>query len=184
MNWLKENSAAIQALASLAALSVAVILAWLTYRYVRLTRDIATSSLEQVKHIREAVTIERERHARALASLSLRIRTSFGGLNADVPRHKELRGYSQFTEREIADIEALARQVGGPVLDSASQTVASLRTMQDMIQKAKQINEVQGWIPTQQEMQAWRRAIESAHRGLQEIEAACQNVSSLNLAPR
>jgi hypothetical protein len=177
MNWFKENAAAIQAFASIAALIVAIVLAWLTYRYVRLTRDIATSSLEQVKYIREAAQIERVQNARALASLALRIRTSFGGLNADVPRHKELRGYSQLTEREIADIEALARQVGGPVLDSASKAVASLRVMQGMIQKAKEISEALGWIPTQQEMQAWRRAMEDAHRGLQEMEMTCQNVS-------
>jgi hypothetical protein len=177
MNWFKENAAAIQAFASIAALVVAIVLAWLTYRYVRLTRDIAASSLEQVKHIREATEIEREQHARALASLALRIRTSFGGLNADVPRHKELRGYSQLTEREIADIEVLARRAGGPVLDSASKAVASLRIMQGMIQKAKEINETLGWIPTQQEMHAWRKAMEEAHRSLQEMEDSCQTVS-------
>ena len=176
MNWFKENAAAIQAFASIAALIVAIVLAWLTYRYVRLTRDIAASSLEQVRHIREATEIELEQHARALASLVLRIRTSFGGLNADVPRHTELRGYSQLTEREIADIEALARRVGGAVLDSASKAVASLRIMLGMIQRAKEINEALGWIPTPQEMQAWRRAMEEANRSLQEMEAACQNV--------
>jgi hypothetical protein len=50
--------------------------------------------------------------------------------------------------------------------------------MQGMIQKAKEINETLGWIPTQQEMQAWRRAMEEAHRSLQEMEDACQNASS------
>jgi hypothetical protein len=177
MNWFKENAAAIQAFASIAALIVAIVLAWLTYRYVRLTRDIAASSLEQVKHIRQATEIERQQNALALASLALRIRTGLGGLNADVPRHKELRAYSQLTEREISDIEVLARKVGGPTLDSASNVVASLRVMQGMIQKAKEINEFIGWIPTQQEMQAWRRAMEDAHRGLQEMEMACQKVS-------
>jgi hypothetical protein len=176
MNWFKENAAAIQAFASVAALIVAIVLAWLTYRYVRLTRDIAASSLEQVKHIREATEVERQQNALALASLALRVRTGLGGLNADVPRHKELRAYSQLTEREISDLEVFARRMGGPMLDSASKAVASLRVMQGIIQRAKEINEFIGWVPTQQEMQAWRRAMEDAHRGLQELEVACQRV--------
>jgi hypothetical protein len=177
MNWFKENAAAVQAFASLASLIVAAILAWLTFRYVRLTKAIADSSLEQVKHIREAAELARRQNAQALASLALRLRTIFGGLNADVPTHRQLRGFSQFSEGEIADIEALARQVGGSVLDSASRAVPALRTMQGMIQRAKEINESLGWIPTPQETQTWRKAVEEAHRGLQEIEVACQNIS-------
>lgn len=49
MKWLNENAAAIQVLSGIAVLVVTGLLAWLTSRYVRLTREIANSSLEQVK---------------------------------------------------------------------------------------------------------------------------------------
>ena len=74
MNWFNENAAAIQALSSVAGLLVTGVLAWLTSRYVRLTRDIATSSLEQVKHIKEAAHVVLQQNAHALESLALRMR--------------------------------------------------------------------------------------------------------------
>lgn len=70
MSWFKENAAAIQALSSVAGILVAGVLAWLTYRYVRHTRDIAMSSLEQVKHIRGAARISQRQSAHALKSLA------------------------------------------------------------------------------------------------------------------
>lgn len=54
MKWLNENAAAIQVLSGIAVLVVTGLLALLTSRYVRLTREIANSSLEQVKLIRES----------------------------------------------------------------------------------------------------------------------------------
>jgi hypothetical protein len=78
MNWLRENAAVIQALSSGAGLVVTAVLAWLTWRYVRLTRDIASSSLEQVKYIREAGQAMLRQNATALESLALRIRTGLG----------------------------------------------------------------------------------------------------------
>jgi hypothetical protein len=178
MNWFEENAAAIQALSSVAGLLVAGVLAWLTGRYVRLTRDIAISNLEQVKHIREAARLSQQQNARALESLALRIRVALGQLNPDVPKHKELRAFDLLTERDVADLEALARQVDGRAITSASNAAVSLRVIHGMIKKAKDINEVMGWVPTDHEIQRWKSSMEAGHRSLQEVETSCHHVAA------
>lgn len=178
MNWLKENAAAIQALSSVAALLVAAVLAWLTARYVRLTREIAASSLEQVKHIREAARLIQQQNAHALGTLALRIRVALGGLNSEIPKHKELRTFSLLTERDMADLQDLARQVNDRAIISASEAAGPLRVIHGMLQTAKDINEGTGWIPADQEAGSWKTAMETAHRKLQEVEAACRQVAN------
>ncbi len=178
VNWFRDNAAVIQALSSVAALVVTGALAWLTWRDVRLTRDIATSSLEQVKHIREAGRLLLQQNARALESLALRIRVGLGHLNSSTPNHRELRSFALLTDREIADLQALARQVNSRAITSASDAAAHLRVIHDMVQTAKAINEAMGWIPTAEDIGRWKRAIEGAHRALQEIETACQQAAA------
>jgi hypothetical protein len=173
MNWFRDNAAVIQALSSAAGLVVTGVLAWLTWRYVRLTRDIASSSLEQVKHIREAGRVMLQQNAKALESLALRIRVGLGQLNSATPNHKELRAFALLTDREIADLQALARQVNSRAITSASDAAAHLRVIHDTVQTSKGIDEAMGWIPTAEDAGRWKRAIEGAHRALQEIEAAC-----------
>lgn len=101
---------------------------------------------------------------------------SLDQLNSDVPQHVELRAFSLLTDRDIADLEALARQADDHTITSASEAAMSLRVIHGMIQKAKDINERIGWLPTDQEMQRWKRAIENSHRSLQEIETVCERL--------
>lgn len=178
MNWFNENSAAIQALSSMAGLLVAGVLAWLTSRYVWLARDIALLSLEQVKHIKEAARVVLQQNARALESLALCLRVALGQLSSEAPKHKELRAFSLLTERDITDLEVLARQVDGRTITSASEAAMSLRVVHGMIRKAKSINEGTGWMPPEQEAKGWKKAIEASHRALQEIETGCHQVAA------
>jgi hypothetical protein len=152
------------------------VLVWLTSRYVRLTHEIATSSLEQVKQIKEAARIVQQQNARAFEVLALRIRVGLGQLNWDAPEHKQLWAFSLLTERDIADAEALATQVGGTALNSANEAVASLRVVHGRLQTAKDINEGTGWIPTVERVRRWKKTIEASHWSLQEIEEACQHL--------
>ena len=45
--WLGQNSTIVQALASIVTLLLTAILAWITYRYMKLTRQLALSAREQ-----------------------------------------------------------------------------------------------------------------------------------------
>lgn len=178
MKWLNENAAAIQALSGLAVLVVTGLLALLTSRYVRLTREIANASLEQVRLFRESVRLDLQRNASALKALALRLRVGIGQeLNPGPPNHKQLRAFAILTDREIADLQTLANRVGGQAITSASDAAAHLRVIYETVQTAKGINETIGWIPTPEDAARWKKAIEGAHRALQEIETACQQVA-------
>jgi hypothetical protein len=177
MEWLNRFAPAIQALSSVVGLLVAGVLVWLTTRYVRLTRDIAASSLEQIKHIKEAGRVIQQQNARALETLALRIRVSLGRLNSEAPNHSELRAFTDLKEQDIADLQALARQVNNLTITSASEAAALLRIILGMLQTASEINVGTGWIPTAQDVTRWKKAMESAHRALQEIETACHQLA-------
>jgi len=170
VSWFKDNAAVIQALSSIAGLVVTGVLAWLTWNYVRLTR-------EQVKHIREASRAILRQNATALEYLALRLRTGLGQYLPATPNHKDLRAFASLGERDIADLQILARQVNDRAIISASDAAAHLRVILDMVQTAKGINEAMGWIPTAAEAGRWKTAFEGAHRALQEIETACHQVA-------
>ena len=125
--------------------------------------------------MREAGKALLRQSAQALGSLALRLRVSLGQeLNPSTPNHKQLRAFALFTEQEITDLQVLARQVNGQAITSASDAAVHLRVISEMVQMAKGIKEARGWIPTPEETGRWKRAVEGAHRALQEIEAACQ----------
>jgi len=174
MSWFNHNAAAIQALCSIAGLVIACFLVALTAWYVRLTREIARSSLEQVKHIREAARLSQVQSARALGSLALRLRVGLGDLDSEVPKHTPLRAFSSMTERDIDDLEALAREVDNRAIFSAGDAVGALRVLQQLIQEAKGTDERLGWRPTEEQRKSWKKAFEAANRSLQEIETACR----------
>jgi hypothetical protein len=177
VKWLNENAPAIQALASVAALIVTGVLAGLTWRYVRLTREIARLSLEQVQHIREAARVALRQSANALSALALRLRAGLGQLDPAMPNHRALRAFDILTEQDIAEMQVLARNVNAIAITSASAAADHLRVIYAMVQTAKGINEAMGLNMSSEDARRWKKAVEGAHRALQEIETACQRVA-------
>jgi hypothetical protein len=81
------------------------------------------------------------------------------------------------TEQDIVDLQALARQVNSQAITSASEAAGHLLVIYGMVQATKGINEAMGWIPNPEEAARWKRAVEGAHRALQEIESACHQMT-------
>jgi hypothetical protein len=170
IDWLNSNAGAIQALASIAALAVAAILARLTARYVHLTKQLADSSLEQVKHIREIAESARVRDAAALRALSIRLRVPLSELS-HTPSFDELRRFDYIDAGDVADLESLARSVGGDALFHATRAILSLRALLGMVAKVKAINEGTGWLPRENDTSLYRSAVQSAVSELAKVEA-------------
>lgn len=138
MHWLDQHAGSIQAISSIVGATITAVLALVTYWYVRVTRDIARSSAEQVKHIKEAAQIARQQNARALGGLALRLRVSLGSANldSDSPRDNQLRAFVQVTNGDVADVESLSRNLDNTEIStSANQAVAALREVVGFIQK-------------------------------------------------
>lgn len=81
------------------------------------------------------------------------------------------------TEQDIADLQAPARQVDSRAITSASEAAAHLLVIHGMVQAAKGIDAVMGSTPNAEETGQWKKAVEGAHRSLQEIETVCRQVA-------
>jgi hypothetical protein len=178
MGWLNQYASAVQALAAVATLLVTATLAVLTGRYVRLTRRIADSALEQVEHLKITSRTTQQQAARALDALSKRIRVPLAGLDASSPRHDQLLDYSLLSQSDIGDLESLARQVSEDAIRYAGKAAVSLRKIMGLKEEAHRINRVTGWMPNPTQNREWREAMDAGPKMLSELENACQKVAA------
>ena len=178
MDWLNQNASAVQALAAVATLIVTGALALLTARYVRLTRRIADSALEQVGHLKLTSRTVQKQAARALGALSKRIRVPLSGLDRPAARHDQLLDYSRLSQSDISDLEDLARQVSEDAIRYAGKAAVSLREIMGFIEEARRINRLTGWSPKATQIKDWEAAVDAAPKMLLELEAACQRAAA------
>jgi hypothetical protein len=176
MDWLSRNAAAIQALASLASLVVTAVLVILTAWYVRVTKQIAQSSVEQTRHLKEAARALTQNAARSLVALSTRIRVPFAGLKARGLSHQALREYPLLSEEDVSQLESLALQVGGEAARYAGKAAVSLRKLTALFARAQSINEGKGWTPSLQEQRDWDEATDAGPKMLTALEQECQKI--------
>jgi hypothetical protein len=178
MEWLKNNSAAVQALASIATLIVTATLAILTARYVRLTKSIAGSAMEQVDHLKDASRTFTINAAKGLAALSARLRVPLEGLRPRGLSHRALREYSLLSDEDVRDLESLARQVSPDASRYAAKAAVSLKKLVALMARARAVSEGHGWAASTQELQDWNEAIDSGPKMLEALEAECRRVAT------
>lgn len=181
MDWFAKSASAIQAIASVVGVLITGVLAYITWRYVKITREIAESSAEQVRQFKESTQVAKQQTARSLSSLALRTRTSLGAgiLSSDAPQHGQLRAFSQVTTGDISDIESLAKNLNdSQVSTAAAKAVAAIRDVLWFVETTKDIHPSMGWIPTQAEIIRWRRALEESERSLHFIQDECEKLAS------
>ena len=174
MNWLGTNSTAIQAMAAIANVAVAVILAFLTAKYVRLTRSIAQASADQIGYMRDLATSTRKQQASALAALVTRLRVPIAALPPDSPDHSKLYHYAQLAEDDIRTLETLARGVDAQAITLASKAAVPLHNVIGFIRQARGIALNYGWTPTEAEKARWYEAHQSALGRLDDLASHCR----------
>lgn len=181
MGWFAKNSAAIQAIASIAGVLISLILAGITYWYVRITREVAQSSSEQVRGMREAFDRQqqerREEQAQLARTLELLARRIRSNIEAATFSHAGLRALAQPTSAEVTDLEILSRQLGNKtVLSAGNRAVVGLRHALSLVDRVKPIHPSIGWIPVEEERQFWNEAVEITVTNLRAIENECQRL--------
>lgn len=178
MNWLTSNSAAIQALASIATLVVTATLAILTARYVRLTKSMAGSAMDQVQHLKDASRALTVNAAQALSALSARLRIPLNDLKSRGVTQRALREYSLLTQDDIRTLEELARHVSPDASRYAGKAAVSLKKMAALMARASAVSETVGWMASIQELQDWNEAIGAGPKMLEALEAECRKVAT------
>ena len=178
MDWFAKNSAAIQAIASIVGVIIAGVLAGVTYWYVRLTQEIARSSAEQVKQMREAAALgkmqERENQRQLLQALQVLAKRSRASIQATQFSYAGLRVFAQPTDVDVDDLERMSRQTGNDKISaSMNRAIIGLRHILPLVAKVRDIHPGLGWIPSSENQRYWQDAVNAAAQGLQELEEEC-----------
>jgi hypothetical protein len=179
MDWFSQNAPAIQAIASIAGILISAVLAGITYSYVRITRELAQSSAEQVRQMREAFELQRQEReasqaqlARTLQVLARRIRSS---IEAATFSHAGLRALAQPTAAEVTDLETMSRGLGNKtILNAGNRAVIGLRHALSLVDRVKPIHPAMGWIPTNEEQVFWNEVVQTSISNLKQIENECE----------
>src|SRR5690349_14470306 len=104
MDWFSRNAAAIQAISSIAGVVISAILAGITYWYVRITRELAKSSTEQVTQMRQIFELQqqekRRENAQLARNLQMLARRTRSSIEAVTFSHAGLRALAQPTQAE------------------------------------------------------------------------------------
>lgn len=178
MNWLDTHASAIQALASIAAVAVTVVLAVLTWWYVRLTRSLADTALQQMEHVKHAATTARRQAAISLEALAKRLRLPLAALDPTGPKPKQVREYSLLSRDDISDLEELAREVNAEAMRYAGKAAVSLRKILGVIEDAKPVNPTLGWRPSDTQVKVWVGAMDAGPKMLEKLENVCREVAA------
>ncbi len=178
MDWLNRYSAAIQAVASGASLVVAAVLAFLTARYVRLTRDIASASSDQLAFLRASSAAMKRQQAYAMKALVHRLRSTLAELDQKHPEHREMMSFAHLRERDIEDFETLARAMDLGAATEAIKVVVPLRSILGLLGEAKAVNLSTGWTPRPDQRQQWENDLRDVAATLGVLEVSCDRAAS------
>lgn len=167
---LAAHAQSIQVLSTIVTCVATVTLAWLTGRYVRQTKQVASSSIAQVEIMRATLESARSRNGSALRALAQRLRFVAGGLDKAGPEFGRLRNFALVTERDLGDLEGLAKEVGGAAPKLSADAVRALRVILEIRDDASAHSEIMGWLPSDPDVERYRAALHEAELALAALE--------------
>jgi|SRR5712664_722437 len=170
--WLDTHAAAVQALAAVATLAVTTTLAILTARYVRLTKSIADSAVEQAHILRDSVADSRAKTRDSLRAHSKRLLSCVRVLHDTTPNLEQLQGFALITEADVTRLEALAKDHGEGLQPKAATAATALKHLLGWHDRAAKTNRVMGWNVRTTDVADYARARADAIRELAAIAEA------------
>jgi hypothetical protein len=143
MNWLNDNGAAVQALASIATVLATLLLAALTARYVDLTKALAEAADRQHRLGVEQVT---ERQTQARRALTLRALFLYRKLKLlpDYPNTVGLPRNALWMPDDEDKLEEAAHQIGSDEAERAARIRHELGRLREMYAALLELSSGQG----------------------------------------
>lgn len=182
MDWLATHVSAVEAFASVASLIVASVLAYLTLRYVKLTRRLtedntrmAELNLEQYRLNQQLLFEAKQRKAVMLKELSRRIRVPLKRLAPENPDPKIMREYAYLRDGDISELRILAGESDINIIKIANEIVLALRMVVETLDRAQDING-KNFEFSPQQREDWRGSIELLKEKLPQLEGYCDEV--------
>ena len=134
--WLNQNSAAIQAVATVVSVLVTAALALITWRYVRLTRTLAEATQAQAEFLRQAVKARK----RELLAVVKMLRILVGHLPEIRQHGEQMRGAATWDNNDLADLKRLASEFGTLAGQRAAVATSSLLWLKERLDEVKATN--------------------------------------------
>jgi hypothetical protein len=184
ITWLNANSNAVEALGSVAAvlvslgsLSVTIVLARLTKRYVALTTTIAAATKAQAEFNSALQREAKEAAAESLYHHAWRLKGVVNALPKDKPAVDQLRHFNLFGEGDVAELQRLTQLVGGEVYRQTTLAITGLHWLLGLIDRIKATSEGAGYVLSPQEQTSYRRSVELLTQELATIVETCRPMS-------
>jgi len=132
VKWLNANAAAVQAIAAIVSTAITVVLVAITWRYVRLTRDLALIARRQLELVNAARVAEASARRTRLDALISRLRAVRASLQVP-PQHPErLLEPPLWSDAETLELHQLAAAVDATAAELARDAVGFLSGLRDL----------------------------------------------------
>lgn len=181
ITWLNANSNAVEALGSVAAvlvslgsLSVTIVLARLTRKYVALTNTIAAATQAQAEFNSALQREAKEAATESLYHHAQRLKGVVNALPKDKPAVEQLRHFNLFGEGDLTELQRLTQLVGGEVYRQTTIALTGLRWLLGLIDRIKATSEGAGYVLSQQEERSYSRSIQLLTQELATIVETCR----------
>jgi hypothetical protein len=181
ITWLNANSNAVEALGSVAAvlvslgsLSVTIVLARLTRKYVALTNTIAAATTAQAEFNSALQREAKEAATESLYHHAQRLKGVVNALPKDKPAVEQLRHFNLFGEGDLTELQRLTQLVGGEVYRQTTVALTGLRWLLGLIDRIKATSDGAGYIVSSQEESSYSRSVELLTQELATIAETCR----------
>ncbi|HEY8832958.1 MAG TPA: hypothetical protein VIM21_10690 [Gemmatimonadaceae bacterium] len=181
ITWLNNNSNAVEALGSVAAvlvsvgsLVVTIVLARLTRRYVALTNTIAAATKAQAEFNSKLQREAKEGAAESLYHHARRLKAVVSALPKDKPVVDQLRHFNLFGEGDVAELQRLTQLVGGEVYRQTTLALTGLHWLLGLIERIKATRDPSAYVLSPQEEGSYRRSVQLLTQELAIIVDTCR----------
>lgn len=164
LNWLARYANLVQAVDSLVSVLVTIVLAGITYQYVRLTQRIVEQSDAQLAILRESANARINTLAGQVRTLQLLLE----GLPVDQTGADRIHTAPLWNADNIADLQRLTAEHSRRAGELASEIVPSLKWLRDRVGNVKDAGHVD-W--TQFPWSEWTLHYQRVQNDLNEISA-------------
>jgi hypothetical protein len=169
LDWLNRNAPAVQALASIASVLLAVALVWITGRYVRLTRDVAKAAQEQLRYQKQSGESDVARLLTMVKIFRVAVR-EFPDQQQDAER---IRDVPLWKHGEVSTLASLAPTVLGRDAH-VHHTVQALNWLRDKADEVQQTKRDEGYQWNAFPWTEWTNHVQQARTGLEDLRKAIE----------
>jgi len=166
MSWLNNNAPAVQAIAAVVSVLVTTVLAFITWRYVRLTGELSETARQELHFLKGERAAQKQEARQHLLTLILHLRKIANQFSGGPSQGEQIRKVTLWSDSSLDDLRSLAVAFGPTVADLAAEASRHLSTIAELAISVQQTPRATGvdWIRF--DWTRWKQAIEGAERCL------------------